>query len=373
MSFYLGAAIGTAGGVLLPRLIAKRASARRVATRSSSVSCANPPSPEVIPVLTEKEYLRNMRSKRVEDPGYFALYSSFAGGIVTDPALMNIPLDDHMVHRGHGVFDTATLVNGMLYGLDTHLDRFLHSAKCARIHHDFTKERLMQIIEQTCSASGKRDASVRYWMTTGPGDFSFVPYGCTEPCFYVMVFGGLPMDDEDLDKGISEVTVKGVPMKPPLLATMKSNNYLLNCLTAMEATDRGGRFGILVDTDGTIGESCVMNVAFVNAEGVFITPLFRNILSGTTVRKAMELAEALVKTGELKGIEQRDVYESEARDAKEMILFAGDSHITPVTEWDGQKVGTGESGPVFKALNALLDEHIRVSSTATQRPVRYVH
>ena len=40
------------------------------------------------------------------------MYSSLIGGITLDPALMVIPLDDRMVHRGHGVFDTAMLING---------------------------------------------------------------------------------------------------------------------------------------------------------------------------------------------------------------------------------------------------------------------
>lgn len=45
---------------------------------------------------------------------YQAMYSSVFGGITLDPALMVIPLDDHMVHRGHGVFDTAMLFNGLV-------------------------------------------------------------------------------------------------------------------------------------------------------------------------------------------------------------------------------------------------------------------
>lgn len=43
---------------------------------------------------------------------YRAMYSSFFDGITLDPALMMIPIDDHMVHRGHGVFDTTMLFNG---------------------------------------------------------------------------------------------------------------------------------------------------------------------------------------------------------------------------------------------------------------------
>ena len=38
-----------------------------------------------------------------------AFYSSRLGGITTDPALMVVPMDDHLVHRGHAVFDTATM------------------------------------------------------------------------------------------------------------------------------------------------------------------------------------------------------------------------------------------------------------------------
>lgn len=41
-----------------------------------------------------------------------AMYSSVIRAITTDPAAMVIPLDDHMVHRGHGVFDTALIYHG---------------------------------------------------------------------------------------------------------------------------------------------------------------------------------------------------------------------------------------------------------------------
>lgn len=45
--------------------------------------------------------------------GYPAMYSSVVGGIILDPSMMVIPIDDHMVHRGHGVFDTATISDGL--------------------------------------------------------------------------------------------------------------------------------------------------------------------------------------------------------------------------------------------------------------------
>src|SRR5262245_52485050 len=85
-------------------------------------------------VLQAAEALEQLRALRKKQPvGFAAFYSSQLGGIVTDPALMVIPFDDHMVHRGHGVFDTAAIVNGKVYDLEAHLDRFLRSAGLSRL------------------------------------------------------------------------------------------------------------------------------------------------------------------------------------------------------------------------------------------------
>ena len=51
----------------------------------------------------------------------------------------------------------------------------------------------------------------------------------------------------------SAVTVD-VPLKPDLLATMKSNNYLLNALVMMAAQDTGAQLGIQTE-NGMITES----------------------------------------------------------------------------------------------------------------------
>ena len=81
-------------------------------------------------ILSATEVIEQLRELRAKQPvKYTAFYSSQLRGIVTDPALMVIPFDDHMVHRGHGIFDTAGIVNGRIYDLDAHLDRFLKSAE----------------------------------------------------------------------------------------------------------------------------------------------------------------------------------------------------------------------------------------------------
>lgn len=63
-------------------------------------------------ILKVIERLRARRENQENQQQYLAMYSSVFGGITTDPAAMVIPIDDHMVHRGHGVFDTAIIVDG---------------------------------------------------------------------------------------------------------------------------------------------------------------------------------------------------------------------------------------------------------------------
>lgn len=40
--------------------------------------------------------------------------------------------DDHLVHRGHGVFDTALVIDGYVYMLDRHIERLVNSAAHVR-------------------------------------------------------------------------------------------------------------------------------------------------------------------------------------------------------------------------------------------------
>src|SRR5262245_30335357 len=118
-----------------------------------SYSGPMPLSLQTLPILNADDVRANLQKLRAQQPVKFsAFYSSQLGGVVTDPALMVIPFDDHMVHRGHGIFDTAGLVNGRIYDLDAHLDRFLLSAERSRLALAGSREHMRDIIIRTAAA-----------------------------------------------------------------------------------------------------------------------------------------------------------------------------------------------------------------------------
>lgn len=311
------------------------------------------------PIYPTEEAITRLRAAvHPKASNFYAMYSSVLGGIVTDPALMVLPLDDHMVHRGHAVFDTATLVHGMLYQLEPHLERLLRSAALARIPLPFSRDQLRRIILDTAAASGRRDASVRYWLSAGPGGFGLGPAECTGSSFYVIVFKQEAYPDSYYTEGIKVVTSQ-VPIKPPMFARTKSTNYLPNVMVVLEAKDRGADNGIFIDQRGMVAESSNMNVAFVTQDRVFRHPPFDAILSGITIQRVLEFAQRLLAQGELKEIRLSDITVSEGSQAAEMMLIGSSIKVAPVVEWDGQLIGDGKPGPITKKLLELWEEDTR--------------
>ena len=318
-----------------------------------------PVSPTGLRLLSASDVIDQLRALRAQQPvKYTAFYSSQLGGIVTDPALMVIPFDDHMVHRGHGIFDTAGIVNGKIYDLEAHLDRFLKSAERSKLKLPCARAEMRDIIIKTTAASGRRDGSIRYWLSSGPGSLDLMPAAGSQPGFFVMIFPGLVYPDKWKTEGVRVMTTT-YPIKPPLYAITKTTNYLPNVLMQMEAKEAGFDNGVFVDHDGHVGESSNMNVAFVTHDGVMVHPKFDHILSGCTSMRLLELAPALVKQGLLKDVKVADVTMADALAAKEMLLIGSSVKVAGIVQWDDHTIGNGKPGPIASALLALLEEDMR--------------
>ncbi|XP_062097738.1 D-amino-acid transaminase, chloroplastic-like isoform X2 [Humulus lupulus] len=321
-----------------------------------------------IPLLTSSDAIERLKANRENHQGkqqFLAMYSSIFGGITTDPAAMVIPIDDHMVHRGHGVFDTATIMDGYLYELDQHVNRILRSASMAKINPAFDKETLRRILIQTASASKCRNGSIKYWLSVGPGDFQLSPSGCNQPTFYAVVFQD---QSPSYSKGIKVIT-SSVPIKPSQFATTKSVNYLPNVLSKMEAEEQGAFAGIWLDNEGFIAEGPNMNVAFVMKENELLMPQFDKILSGCTANRVLALAEQLVSEGKLQGVRVGNVTVEEGKNATEMMLLGSGILVLPVIQWDDQIIG--DEGSVTQALLNLIIEDMKFGPSSVRVPIPY--
>ena len=101
------------------------------------------------------------------DKKLYAMYSSVVDCIVTDQPLMMIPVDDHMVHRGDGVFESFKCMDGCIYNLNAHLERLERSCGQIGLQLPVPLDEMADIVVQTIRAGGNPDALVRLLVSRG--------------------------------------------------------------------------------------------------------------------------------------------------------------------------------------------------------------
>ena len=105
---------------------------------------------------------------------YKAFYSSEFGGITLDPGCFFVPMDDRMVHKGHGVYETVLVVDGFMYQLPEHLERLGMSAEMGAVGLPCSLQQCGRIALE-CAALGQ--------VTNGESLASPASHNITKACF----------------------------------------------------------------------------------------------------------------------------------------------------------------------------------------------
>lgn len=305
-----------------------------------------------IPVLSLNEVMNHLVQKSYPaQKNYLLMYSSWLGGIVEDPRLMFVPIDDHMVHRGDGVFEAMKSYSGQIYLSQPHLNRLEQSAERIGIKLPFAKEEIQKIVQECVDharAKGVEDVLIRLYVSRGPGGFTTNPYECVGSQLYIVINRFVSPAAEKFENGV-KIARSHVPIKEGWFSQVKSCNYLPNVLMKKESVDMGVDFTINVTEDGYIGESSTENIAIVDRDGILRHPPFDYILKGTTMIRAFELAQKSGMKTSVGAISYQELLS-----AQEVMMIGTTLDVLPVTEVDGQKISGGGVGPIARKLLSLV-------------------
>ena len=305
--------------------------------------------------------------RRPWQANYYAMYSSVFGGIVTDPLLMLLPMDDHLVHRGDGIFEAFKVVDGALYNFQAHLARLHDSARSLALAMPWPDAELTEIVRATVRAGGRRDATVRIYVSRGPGSFGVSPYDSPAPQLYVLdTASGTPF--MQTHPAGARVRTSAIPAKDAALAIAKTCNYAPNVMMKKEAVDAGVDFTVGFDARGCLTEGAVENFGVVTGDRRLLFPKLEAILTGTTMLRIMELAHALLADGELRAVGHADLRRTDVEQAAEMLIAGTTIHLAAAVEFDGRPIGDGRPGPLFQRLSALFEQDL-TGNAALRTPV----
>lgn len=304
----------------------------------------------MLPVLTSEQILKQLQQKtHSHQASYFAMYSSWWGGVVTDPTLMVLPIDDHMVHRGDGVFEALKSVDGYVYLYKEHLDRLENSAKAIGLVLPMSRKQLEETLFETLKISKQQNAIIRLFLSRGPGTFGTNPADSVGAQIYIVITSLKTPSAEKYYSGV-RIGRSQIPPKESWLAQIKTCNYLPNVLMKKESVERGLDFTVAYDSQGFLTESSTENIFIVNQNDELIHPHYNFILKGTTLLRAMMLAQ---KIG-LKVRGPQDIREEDVLNAKEVAMIGTTLDVLPVTEYEGKIIGSGQVGAIAKALQKEL-------------------
>jgi 4-amino-4-deoxychorismate lyase len=224
-------------------------------------------------------------------PKVYAMYSSWVDGIILDINLMTVPIDDHLVHRGDGVFEAIKVIRHSPYLLGEHLARLKKSGESIGIkipNLDDIREIIKEILQHS-----PESCLVRVFVSRGPGGFGVSPKECVGPQVYIVSAELLPPAPKYYIEGV-KVGISKFEAKPGFFAGIKSCNYLLNVLMKQEALDRQLDYCIGVDAEGHLTESSTENFIWLTKDGILCHPPLAphgQTLAGTTMQRLFDLVE----------------------------------------------------------------------------------
>jgi branched-chain amino acid aminotransferase len=275
-----------------------------------------------------------------------------------------IPFEDakvhvltHALHYGTGVFEGVrayeTPRGTAVFRHPEHIDRLFHSARMYYMDIPYSKAQLREATLDLVARSGLKSCYIRPVVYRGMGPMGLNPLDCPVDVFIAVWEWGAYLGDEGKQRGVrgKVSSWRRIGADAVIPAAKATGQYLNSVLAKVEATKAGYEECILLDQRGMLCEGTGENL-FVIKDGVIATPGFASaILGGITRLSVVQIAKDL-------GYEvvERDVARGELYVADEVFMTGTAAELTPLREIDDHPVGTGEPGPITRAIQDAFED-----------------
>jgi branched-chain amino acid aminotransferase len=290
----------------------------------------------------------------------------------------------HVLHYGSSVFEGircyATKQGPAIFRLGEHIERLMNSAKIYRMKLPFSAEQVERACIETVSVNRLAECYIRPLVYRGYSHVGVNPFGTPIEVMVAAYPWGKYLGDDALTKGVAVKIGTWARMAPNTLPAMAKagGNYLNSQLLKLEAVEDGYAEAIALDVNGYVSEGSGENL-FVVLKGELVTPPMHNsILAGITRASVLQLARELGYTVREMVMPRELLYIADE------VFFTGTAvEVTPITSVDRVTVGSGEVGPVTKAIQQaffgivrgdLPDRHgwlTQVARSAAAQPARH--
>jgi branched-chain amino acid aminotransferase len=257
------------------------------------------------------------------------------GRRVERPDEATIPVTDHGLVAGDGVFEALKATPAGAFAVQRHLNRMSRSAAAMGLpdpDHGLAREGIAAALD----GWPLPEAKVRVTFTAGDGPLgSGAAYG--PPTLIVAVEPRQPVPATT-----AVVTAPWRRNENGALTGVKSTSYAENVRALAYAVSCGASEAIFLNTAGDVCEGAGTNIFFVFGDQIVTPPLSAGPLAGITRELLLEWRE----------IVERNVTPEESRTADEVFLTSSLRDIQGVERWDNRMLPTAR--PVTEELALMF-------------------
>ena len=252
-----------------------------------------------------------------------------------------IPVLDRGFIFGDGIYEVVPVYAGRPFRWPQHLRRLTRSLAAIRIDNPFDEAGWTGLMNDLVSRHAWKDQFVYIQVTRGVARRDHAFPKDVRPTVFGMVSELIAPPASAREQGLAAITL---PDERWLHCDIKSVSLLGNVLAKQAAVDAQAA-ECLMFRDGMLTEGSSSNIWVVRGGQVLCVPMDNLVLQGIRVGLLAELCE---RTG--LAFEQRRIAREEVLTADELMLTSATREVLPITTLDGQPVGSGRPGPVWRRL-----------------------
>ncbi len=252
---------------------------------------------------------------------------------------------------GDGVYEVIPVYGGHLFRLTQHLERLSRSLRSIRMEDPLPREQWRAVFNRLLAQAGPLATDRAIYLQVTRGVAAKRDHGFPDPVkptVFAMAYAAPQPAREQIEQGAAVITLEDIRWK---CCDIKAITLLANVLLRQQATDQGAAEALLV-RDGFVHEGTSSNFFLVHQGQIVTPPHGPYLLAGVTRDLVVELARA-----DALRIIERPVSSAMLAAAEELWITSSTRELLPITSLDGEPVGTGEPGPLWRRLSGLFSDY----------------
>ena len=257
---------------------------------------------------------------------------------------------------GEGVYEVLPVFSDDIFRLDEHLNRLNDSLAAIYIENPYTSQQWKEILSDLLKKnSSDKKRSVYVQVTRGVDERTHYYSDKLKPTVFAMckreAAGGF-------EEGVSAITHEDIRWK---YCNIKATSLLASVLLKKIAIEKDGSNEAILVRNGRVTEGAASNVFIVKNNQVRTPPKDGFVLPGIT----RDLVVELLNKSDFK-CKESIISVEDLLDAEEIWITSSTVGIAPVIVLDGNEVGDGKPGDVWKTVNEIYQHFVSKYSISSE-------